>query len=153
MSPETIFLVCNYGILLFWLLLIVAPRWRGTQLAVHSIAIPLLLGAAYTLIAATAFTTAMPAGAGFDTLPGVMTMFTSPMAMTAGWIHYLVFDLFIGAWQVRDAGRRGINHLAVIPCLVLTLLVGPVGLMVYLLIRLALRKGGVSLDEEVRAAG
>jgi hypothetical protein len=76
-----------------------------------------------------------------------MAFFTSPVAATAGWIHYLVFDLFIGAWQSRDAQRRGLPHWAVIPCLIVTLLAGPVGLLLYLALRAALRKGGWSLRE------
>ena len=44
MSTETIFLIANNGILVFWLLLIVAPRWRVTELLVHSAAVPIILG-------------------------------------------------------------------------------------------------------------
>ncbi len=76
-----------------------------------------------------------------------MAFFTSPVLATAGWVHYLVFDLFIGAWQVRDAGRRGLSHLAVIPCLIVTLLFGPAGLLCYLALRLVTGKGGVLLAE------
>jgi hypothetical protein len=60
--------------------------------------------------------------------------------LLAGWIHYLAFDLFIGSWEVRDAQRLGLNHLLVIPCLALTFLFGPIGLMLYFLIRLAAKK-------------
>ncbi len=76
-----------------------------------------------------------------------MVFFTYKPAVVAGWIHYLVFDLFVGAWEVRDARRRGVNHLAVVPCLLLTLLLGPIGLMLYLAIRAGTGKGGWSLDE------
>jgi hypothetical protein len=53
----------------------------------------------------------------------------------AGWIHYLAFDLFVGAWEVRDAQRQGIHHLLVIPCLLATLMAGPAGLALYWLLR------------------
>ena len=53
-----------------------------------------------------------------------------------GWIHYLAFDLFVGAWEVRDAQARGIHHLLVIPCLFLTLMAGPGGLLLYWAIRI-----------------
>jgi hypothetical protein len=56
-------------------------------------------------------------------------------ALLAGWTHYLAFDLFIGGWEVRDAQRRGISHLLVVPALILTFLVGPAGLLLYLAIR------------------
>ena len=55
--------------------------------------------------------------------------------LLAGWTHYLAFDLFIGGWEVRDAQRRGIPHLLVVPALVLTFLFGPAGLLLYLAIR------------------
>ncbi len=117
MTPEQIFTIANNGILIFWLLLLVAPHWRGTQFAVQSVAIPLLLGLTYIWLIATGFLGAVPPGASFFSLPGVMAFFASPVLATAGWIHYLVFDLFIGAWQVRDSHRRGLAHWMVIPCL------------------------------------
>ncbi len=96
---------------------------------VQSIAVPLVIGLTYLWLFATAsIGGALPEGGNFTSLAGVMAFFTSPVAATAGWIHYLVFDLFVGAWQVRDAQARGISHLAVVPCLILTLLAGPVGL-------------------------
>ena len=147
MEPELIFAIANNGILIFWLLLIVAPKWKGTEIAVHSIAIPVVLGLTYIWLIVTGFMEGMPAGAGFFSLAGVMAFFTSPAAATAGWVHYLVFDLFIGAWEVRDAGRRGIAHWAVIPCLIVTLMFGPIGFLCYLVLRLALSKGGVFLAE------
>jgi len=66
---------------------------------------------------------------------GVRMLFDNPWMLLAGWTHYLAFDLFIGGWEVRDAQRRGIPHLLVIPALVLTFLFGPVGLLLYLAIR------------------
>jgi hypothetical protein len=150
MSPETVFNIANNGILVFWLLLIVAPHWRVTETLVQSVVVPVIIGLTYTwLIATVFFGGALPEGGNFSSLAGVMAFFTSPVAATAGWIHYLVFDLFVGAWQVRDAQRRGITHLAVIPCLVLTLLAGPVGLLLYLALRTGMRRGGLLLEDAV----
>ena len=147
MSPDLIFAVANNGILIFWLLLVVAPRWRGTQLAVHSIAIPLILGLAYLWL----FTRVWIGGEGapgtsYFTLPGVMALFDSSTGAVMGWIHYLVFDLFVGAWEARDAARRGMPHWMVVPCLVVTLMAGPIGLALYLVLRMALRRGAFLLD-------
>lgn len=148
MSPELLFTVCNNGILVFWLLLIAAPRWRGTQLAVHSIAIPLLLGAAYLWLLYRVWLGGEGAqGTSYFTVPGVMALFDSQAGAVMGWIHYLVFDLFVGAWQSRDALRRGMPHWIVVPCLIVTLLAGPVGLLLYLVARLLLRRGGFALEE------
>jgi hypothetical protein len=145
-SHDLIFQIVNWGVIPFWLLLVVLPHWGLTQILVHSIAIPLLLGVAYAWYLTTgAFGVE---GASFSSLEGVMVFFSAPGAVLAGWIHYLVFDLFIGAWQVRDAKRRGINHWFVIPCLFFTLMAGPIGLLLYLVVRLALSKGGWSLIEQ-----
>jgi hypothetical protein len=148
-SPDTMFLVLNYGVLPFWALLIVAPVFKLTDILVHSVAVPIILGVTYTWLLASALWggAPVPDGAGFDSLEGVMKLFSIKQALLAGWAHYLVFDLFVGAWQARDAQRIGLNHFALIPCLLLTLLVGPVGLLAYLMVRGLAGRGGWSLFE------
>ena len=133
MSPELVFTVCNIGVMPAWLLLAFAPGWTYTQRLVHALWIPLLLAIVYAM--AFALNPESPEGGGFSSLHGVMQLFTSPFAVLAGWVHYLVFDLFVGAWEVRDARRRDVPHLFVVPCLFFTLMLGPVGLMAYLLLR------------------
>ena len=139
MSAETIFLICNNGVLPFWILLAVAPGWVWTQRLVHSALVPLLLGAVY-LFSIAAGMGDPPEGASFFSLAGVMLFFSQPYGALAGWIHYLAFDLFVGAWEARDAARRGISHWALLPCLALTLMLGPIGLALYLILRLALKR-------------
>ncbi len=146
MSPDLVFAICNYGVIPAWLLLAFAPNWPATQRVVHAAFIPLLLGVVY--IGAFILNPDSPEGAGFDSLRGVMAFFTAPYAALAGWVHYLVFDLFVGAWEVRDAKRRGIHHGFVIPCLLFTLMLGPVGLLLYLVIRYA-KLRTLTLDEGV----
>lgn len=51
--------------------------------------------------------------------------------LLAGWIHYLAFDLWVGAWQAEHAGRRGLRHRLLAPCLFATMMVGPLGLLCY----------------------
>jgi len=138
MSLDQLFLICNYAVLPAWLLLFVLPHHRVTQVLVHAIWAPLLLGPVY--VWALFFGEPAPEGGGFGSLEGVMLLFQSPTAVLAGWIHYLVFDLFIGAWIVRDAKRQGINHWLTVPLLFVTLMAGPAGLMLYLLLRLAVRR-------------
>ena len=100
MDLELIFTIANNSPMPAWLLLVFAPNWRWTQRIVHSILMPVLLGLAYALLLFTDF-----GGGGdgnFFSLAGVMALFDKPQTVIAAWIHYLVFDLFVGAWQVRE---------------------------------------------------
>ena len=145
MNADTVFTICNFSVVPGWILLTVAPRWKGTQWLVHFGIVPLALAVVYLCLAATSFIGPDVEG-GFGSLEGVAALFANPNALLAGWIHYLVFDLFVGAWEVRDARRRGIPHLALLPCLILTLALGPMGLLLYLALRLGLRRE-LSLEE------
>lgn len=140
MKAEQIFSIVNLTAMAGWLLIAILPRWKFTRLVVLSGAVPLLLSVAYLALIVLFFG---KAEGGFDSLANVMKLFTNDWAVLAGWIHYLAFDLFIGSWEVRDAQRRGISHLLVIPCLVLTFLFGPIGFLLYTAIKLFIpRKGG-----------
>ncbi len=138
MSPDTLFTLCNTAVIPAWLLLTLAPRFRLTQFIVHAIWVPLLLGPVY--VWALFFGPPVAEGAGFSSLQGVVLLFQSPTAVLGGWIHYLVFDLFVGAWIVRDAQRRQINHWLTVPFLLMTLMAGPAGLMGYLLLRWGMKQ-------------
>lgn len=136
-GPDFLFQLANQVATAGWALLVVAPRWRGTRAAVLSGALPLLLAAAYA--AAIGYQTlAHPSpGAGFGSLGEVAALFREPWALLAGWVHYLCFDLWVGAWEARDAHRRGVPHWALVPCLAATFLLGPLGLGLYCAVRRA----------------
>ncbi len=68
---------------------------------------------------------------GFSSLHGVAELFSNPWLLLAGWVHYLAFDLFVGTWEVRDSLERGVPRLLVVPCLLLTFMLGPVGFLTY----------------------
>ena len=130
MDLSLLFSICNSAVIPFWLLLMVAPKWSWTHRLVHSALVPVLLGGVYIGL----FATGPPAaeGASFGSLEGVMLFFQSPHGVLVGWVHYLVFDLFVGAWESRDACRLGIHPAVVAPCLILTLMLGSAGLVAYL---------------------
>jgi len=119
-----------------WLLLIFAPRWRWTQ-RLATFAVPLLLAGLYGFLLLHGNPLK---GSGFATLAQISQLFALPQVLLAGWVHYLAFDLFTGSWEARDAARLGISPWLVAPCLVLTFLLGPLGLALDLLLRLMLRK-------------
>jgi hypothetical protein len=142
-SPEAVFSMASTAVLPGWLLLVFAPRWRHSARLVGAVLIPGLLAVPYGVLIAARWG---GAEGGFSSLADVQKLFADPWLLLAGWIHYLVFDLFIGAWEVRDAQRLGIPHLLVVPCLVLTFLFGPVGLLLYGIVR-AVRTRRVLVDE------
>jgi len=133
MSAGQIFAYSNILVMPAWALLVLLPKWRWTRV-VAAYLTPALLAAAWILITVNHFT---PAGGGFGSLAQVTEMLRDPWFVVAGWQHALILDLFIGAWEVRDAQRLGIPHGFVIPCLILTFLAGPVGLIAYFVVRVA----------------
>jgi hypothetical protein len=116
-----------------WLFLIIIPK-RPLALHVAGVFFPLLLALMYLYFIAMHI---RGAEGGFGSLADVATLFQKRELLLAGWIHYLCFDLFIGAWEVRDAQRHEIPHLVVIPCLIMTFMLGPIGLLFYFAIRSA----------------
>ncbi len=138
MKAEQIFSIANLIAMISWLLLAVAPRWVFTRKIVLSGAIPLLLSVAYLVLIAVFFGSSE---GGFSSLAGVMKLFTYEWMVLAGWIHYLAFDLFVGVWEVKDAQAKNISHRFVIPCLILTFMLGPIGFLLYSILRLFLAKG------------
>lgn len=133
MELETLFSVAGMIAAAGWLLLAVTPKQSFTQL-ISGIIAPLLLAAVYLYLIAMNM---QGAEGGFGSLADVATLFQRRELLLAGWIHYLAFDLFIGAWEVRDAQRNQIPHLVVIPCLLMTFMLGPIGLLFYFAIRTA----------------
>jgi hypothetical protein len=142
---ELAFYTCNYGVLPAWALLSFAPRARLTRRVVHSIAPTALLVVAYGILLFTDSPGPVE-GAGFFTIDAVEKIFTSRQTVVACWIHYLVFDLFVGTWEAREAERLALPHVVVVPCLVLTLVFGPLGLLAFLVLR-AVRSKRVTLFE------
>ena len=131
LTPNALFSYANLAAMLGWALLVLAPRWRGTRWLVLSGAWQLGLALAYAALIATHYLGGHGSEGGFGSLAQVAALFRDPWALLAGWVHYLCFDLFTGAWEVRDAQRRGLSHWLVVPALLLTFLFGPVGLLVY----------------------
>lgn len=96
MDPETLFGWAGRVAVLGWLLLALAPRWRPGPRLIAGVLIPALLGALYLALVAGHL---RPGGAGgFGSLQAVAALFEDRWMLLAGWVHYLCFDLFIGAW-------------------------------------------------------
>jgi hypothetical protein len=133
MTPELVFRIGSQIAGIGWLTLIFAGKFRFVPTILCKFLIPGSIAILYSALILTHW-----AGhpGGFGSLTAVQQLFTDPWIVAAGWLHYLAFDLFLGAWQVRESQRFGIGHLWVVPCLVATFLFGPMGYLSFLLLRL-----------------
>lgn len=132
MTPDSIFSICSNIAMAGWLVLIALPGWRAADKFVIGIIIALFaIVYAWMLSGDFNFSDVQK----FGSLQGVMELFGNPKMVTAGWIHYLAFDLLAGVFIRNNAQQHGISHWLVIPCLLLTFMFGPVGLLLFLLIR------------------
>ena len=137
MSLEAIFSAANTLTMAGWLALTVAPRARLANWHVAGLALPVLLSAAYAILLAVH---APGAEGGFSSLASVASLFRTDGVLLAGWLHYLAFDLFVGAWICRRGAAEGINPWLLRLCLPPTFLAGPVGLLIFLGLRLSLAR-------------
>lgn len=133
MDHELMFSLAGVLAMAGWATLLAAPLIPVWSDRIAGLAIPLILSVGYVVLAV--FYPSDGAG-GFNSLAEVMTLFSHPNAMLAGWVHFLAFDLLIGAWICRTARRDGIRFWLVVPCLPLTFLFGPAGYLVFSLLRL-----------------
>lgn len=131
MNAEHLFSILNLVAMVAWLPLLLLPRARWASTVVP-VVVPVVLAIVYVALVAWALPRSE---GGFSSLAGVRALFENPWGLLAGWVHYLTFDLFLGGWEVRDARRRGIPHVLVVPALVLTFLFGPGGWLLYLATR------------------
>jgi len=131
MTPSQIFSVANGVAALSWVLLALLPRRPWVRTITGRI-VPIAIAVLYVVLVVLHIG---DGPGGFSTLSDVALLFTNPWALVAGWIHYLAFDLFVGTWQAADADAHHIPQLLLIPCLALTFLFGPAGLLLYLIVR------------------
>jgi hypothetical protein len=133
MTPDFLFNSCSSLAFIGWLLLlIVSPFWLAIDRLLIGIIIT-LFALVYIWLIGQSFNAADMEK--FSTLDGVMSLFTNKTAVAAGWVHYLAFDLMTGIWIKNNSVKYGIHHGLIIPCLLFTFMLGPVGLLMYLLIR------------------
>ncbi|HKY95472.1 MAG TPA: ABA4-like family protein [Kiloniellales bacterium] len=136
-----LFQLANALALAAWVALIASvfvPAWRRAIWMASGFAVPLLLAVAYGALLAIFWSDA--ADGGFGSLAEVQALFQVPGLLVAGWLHYLAFDLFVGTWIARDAAERNLPRGAVVPSLVLTFLVGPLGLLLHAVVRALARR-------------
>ena len=147
-TPENIYLVANWGVIPFWLLLILAPNHGLTNFLAQSVIAPLLLATGYSYLTYNLYLEKNVFD-GFELysgLDGLYSMFSNEILLLIFWLHFLAISLFAGAWIIRDARRYLIPKIITIPSLILTYFSGPVGIVIYWLIRIFFAKK-ISFDD------
>jgi len=134
---SNIFKITNYSALLGWGILIILPSWQlGQPLVIGIIVTLLCIVYCYLVFLGKKHDDPSVKYRGnFKSLKGVINLFKSPRVVLAGWIHYLAFDLMVGIYILNDASQYGISHWMIIPCLLLSLMFGPAGLLLYFSLR------------------
>jgi len=133
MTPSEVFKIVGMLAMPMWALLIFLPKWKVTRFLIDYKIIPIILSVIYAIYIAIS----LIAGGmmDFGSLKSVMQLFTVENAVLAGWVHYLAFDLLVGMWIVNQNKALKIHPIIIAPCLVGTFLFGPVGFLVFMIIR------------------
>ena len=139
MELETAFSLASALATIGWIVLLASPFIPTWSDRIAGYAIPLLLCGGY---AASLALSGGNEGGGFGSLAQVVTLFSHPEAVLAGWVHFLAFDLFVGGWQCRAARAAGMRFRLVVPCLVVTFFLGPLGLLIFFAVRAIGGKAG-----------
>ena len=136
---ELLFAAASLFVLPFWLLMIGLPGWQFTRKAMESAWVVTPLLGLYAVLLAFQLP-ALERLVTDPTLPGLAQVLGGEGAALVAWVHFLAFDLFVGRWEFLDGLERGYHPLMMAPVLWATLLVGPLGLLLYLVLRTAVGK-------------
>lgn len=133
MTASGIFSICNLMVMPMWLLMIFLPKWKVTRFLIDYKIIPILLSLVYVVYIGISLKTGGMMD--FGSLSSVKQLFTVDNAVLAGWVHYLAFDLLIGMWMLDQNKNIGIHQLLMAPCLFFTFMFGPVGFLLFTIIK------------------
>ena len=142
LSYENIYLIANWGVIPFWLVLIILPNHTVTNFFVQSVIDHLILAGAYAFVAYDIFLKGnmLDSFELYSGLDGLYSMFASETFLLLFWIHFLAISLFLGAWISRDSKKYMVPRFFVIISLILTYFTGPVGLLIYWFFRIFFAK-------------
>ena len=135
---ENIYLWTNFGILPFWLMLIIIPNSKFTQFFVNSIILPLILSTTYIYIIYQTILLDEPIFDVFKlylSLENLYTTFATESFLLVFWLHFLALNLFLGSWISRDGVKYNMSRGLVSVPLILVYFTGPLGLVLYWIIR------------------
>ena len=146
---EILYFWVNLGVLPFWLILIFFPQSNLSKYFVTSIFPFLLLGGAYVFTLYKSYINVYDFGSNFElylSISNLSTLFSNDLFLMLFWIHFISINLFVGGWIVKDSQKFMINKILVGIPLIITYLIGPLGILIYWLIRIFFAKS-ISLYE------
>jgi len=138
MTPSDVFSHSNLIALLMWVLMIFLPKWKVTRFLIDFKAIPIVLSVVYVIYIVQELL--IGGLMDFGSLSSVMALFTVENAALAGWVHFLAFDLLVGMWILDQNKELNIHQVLIAPCLFLTFMFGPVGFLLFIIIKNVKRK-------------
>ncbi len=128
LSIENLIILANYTVLPQWALMIFLPRWKWTQKLVESYLIPFLLGAIYFYF----FILVLPKiRSGYTMITFFRILFSGQKVFLVLWFHILIFDLVVGAYVCAEAVKSSLSWWARTISLLLIMLTGPIGFLMY----------------------
>jgi len=142
LTYENIYLIANWGVIPFWLLLIFLPNNQITNFFTQSIIPFLLLGVGYAYLSYKIYleNNIFDGFELYNGLDGLYSMFSNEVLLLVFWLHFLALSLFMGAWIVRDSKKYLVPRIVTISSLILTYFTGPVGLVIYWFFRIFFAK-------------
>ncbi len=136
---EILYFWVNLGVLPFWLILIFFPSSNINKFFVTSILPILLLSGAYVFALYKSYLNTYDFISNFElylSISNLSNLFSNNLFLILFWIHFVSINLFIGGWMVRDSQKLLINKILVSFPLIITYLIGPLGVFIYWLIRI-----------------
>tara|TARA_B100000424_G_C22693672_1_gene378902 strand:- start:166 stop:639 length:474 start_codon:yes stop_codon:yes gene_type:complete len=138
-STEMLYLWVNIGVLPFWLLIIFFPQSHLCKYLATSILPIFILSATYVFIIYKAYAGSFDFDNNFTLYLGlnyISELFTNDYYLLMFWTHFISINLFVGGWILKDAQRLFINKFLLAFPLLITYLIGPIGIFLYWLIRI-----------------
>ena len=136
---EMVYLWVNIGVLPFWLLIIFFPQSQLCKYVATSIFPIFLLSGAYVYILYKAYLGSFDFNNNFSLYLGinhVSELFRDDYYLLMFWTHFVSINLFVGGWILKDAQKFSVNKILLSLPLVITYLIGPIGLFIYWIIRI-----------------
>ena len=136
---EILYFWVNLGVLPFWLILIFFSQSQICRYLVTSIFPIFVLSGAYVFMLYKSYLGSYDFDGNFDLYLGIdniSDLFSDKTFLMMFWIHFVSINLFTGGWIVRDSQKLSINKIVIIVPLLITYLIGPLGIFIYWLIRI-----------------